>query len=58
MLKEALKILSNPPRQTERRDSARPVIKFQMEGDFGKLTPFQETVNTYIKTEVKKLLNK
>lgn len=31
--------------------------KFQMEGDFGKLTPFQQTVNTYIKNrgeEIKK----
>lgn len=33
------------------------VEKFQMEGEYGKLTPFQQTVNTYIKNrgeEIKK----
>lgn len=32
------------------------VIKFQMEGDFGKLTPFQQTVNTYIKNRGEEII--
>lgn len=32
------------------------VNKFQMEGEYGKLTPFQETVNTYIKNRGEEVL--
>lgn len=29
--------------------------KLRMEGEFGKLTPFQETVNTYLKNRAEEL---
>lgn len=34
------------------------VSEFQMEGDYGKLTPFQQTVNTYIKNRGEEIINK
>lgn len=30
--------------------------KFKMSGDYGKLTPFQETVNTYIENRAQEIL--
>lgn len=33
------------------------VSEFQMEGDYGKLTPFQQTVNTYIKNRGEEIIN-